>query len=244
MSRSSFTNQFGLEKYNFYYGGYKTNKAGTGYWVDWSSSESGKPKWLTVPDAENLIIGLSGLEFGSKFVRLDDVVGGGGVNFDNSNLALDIGGGIFGGLRTAVTPGDQWLGLNGKYYSFSRGANRFTGSRSGAFAASNTYKWAGRATVGATAIIGGIAVYNGYQMDGGQFGYNANLAGVSATGGIIGGWAGVQTGAYTCGIVGGLIGGPPGAFIGAVIGGFFGGFWGGRLGSYMGESSVNYYYGR
>ena len=167
----------------------------------------------------------------------------GGGNFDNSNLALDIGEGIYAGLRTAVTPGDQWLGNNGKYYNKSWGGNQYTGSRSGAFAASNTYKWAGRATVGASAIIGGIQVYNGYQMDGGQFGYNANLAGAGATGSIIGGWAGAEAGATVGAAIGVWFGGV-GAVPGAIIGGFVGGIAGSLTGNKIGEGSVNYYYGR
>jgi len=168
---------------------------------------------------------------------------GQGVNFDNSDIALDIGGGIYGGLRTAVTPGDQWLGKNGKYYNNSWGGNRYTGSRSGAFAASNTYKWAGRGVVGAEAIIGGVLVYNGYLMDGGQFGYNANLAGASATGGIIGGWAGAEAGATVGAAIGVWFGGV-GAVPGAIIGGFVGGIAGSLTGNKVGEMSVNYYYGR
>jgi RHS repeat-associated protein len=168
---------------------------------------------------------------------------GQGANFDNSNLALDIGGGIYGGLRTTVTPGDQWLGNNGKYYNKSWGGNQYTGSRSGAFAASNTYKWAGRATVGATVIIGGIQVYNGYQMDGGQFGYNANFAGASATGGIIGGWAGAEAGATVGAAIGVWFAGV-GAVPGAIIGGFVGGIVGSLTGNKIGEATVNYYYGR
>ena len=168
---------------------------------------------------------------------------GQGANFDNSSLALDIGGGIYGGLRTAVTPGNQWLGTNGKYYNNSWGGNRYTGSRSGAFAASNTYKWAGRATVVASAIIGGIQVYNGYQMDGGQFGYNANVAGASATGSIVGGWAGAEAG-ITVGAAIGVWFGGVGAVPGAIIGGFVGGITGSLTGNKVGEMSVNYYYGR
>jgi hypothetical protein len=79
LSSSTFINQFGLVRFNLHFGGYTINKAGTGYWVDWSSSESGKPKWLTVPGAEKPIIGLPGLEIGSTFVRFDDPSGQGGM---------------------------------------------------------------------------------------------------------------------------------------------------------------------
>ena len=53
--------------------------------------------------------------------------GGGGVDFSNSSIALDIGGGIYGALQVAVNSGDQWLGNNGKYYSTSWGGNQYTG---------------------------------------------------------------------------------------------------------------------
>lgn len=167
---------------------------------------------------------------------------GQGANFDNSSLAIDIGGGIFGGLSKAVTPGDKWLGINGKYYANSWGGNQHTGSRSGALATSKGYTWAGRATIGATVILGGVQVYNGIQLDGGQFGYNANLAGARATGSIVGGWAGAEAGAYAFGILGGCIGGPPGAVIGAVIGGFVGGLTGSFVGDDIGTMGINFYY--
>lgn len=102
---------------------------------------------------------------------------------------------IFGAIETTVRPGDQWLGKNGKYYNNSWGGNQYTGGRSGAFKAASTYKWAGIGTVIATGIIGGIEVYNGYQKDGGKFGYNANNAAAQTIGGIAGGLAGAEAGA-------------------------------------------------
>jgi len=163
-----------------------------------------------------------------------------GGSWNNSKLALDIGGGIYGALQTTVRPGDQWLGKNGKYYNNSWWGNQFTGSRSGAFKAASNYKWAGRATIGVSALIGVSETVNGYQMDGGQFGYNAQSAAFGTTGSLIGGWAGAKAGAFSLGIVGGMIGGPPGSTIGIVVGGFIGGFGGG----YIGGSSVSYFHGR
>ena len=156
---------------------------------------------------------------------------------------MDIAGGIFGSLETTVRPGSQWLGKNGKYNNNSWGGNGSTGSRAGAFKAASRYKWAGRATVLVTGVIGGIETYKGYQMDGGQFGYNAQSAAAQAIGSIGGGAAGAALGAQIGAGIGALFWGV-GAVPGAVIGGFIGGWIGGELGSSVGESSVNLYYGR
>ncbi len=238
-ARSRMEKEFKSQYWKLTGEGYKQDF--TGRWYKWESSTSEYGSNMGFITDGYKISQVSGVEITERKVYYNP--GGGGANFDNSNLALDIGGGIYGGLRTAVTPGDQWLGNNGKYYNKSYGGNQYTGSRSGAIAASNTYKWAGRATVGATAIIGGIQVYNGYQMDGGQFGYNANLAGAGATGGIIGGWAGAEAGATVGAAIGVWFGGV-GAVPGAIIGGFVGGIAGSLTGNKIGEASVNYYYGR
>jgi|GEM_PF-1943332 len=152
-------------------------------------------------------------------------------------------GGTFKALENTVVTGDRWLGANGKYYSTSWGGNQWTGSRAGAFEAAGMYRWAGRANVAATVIIGGFSVYNGYQEDGGQFGYNANRAGASATGGLVGGWAGAEAGASIGAAIGVWFGGV-GAVPGAIIGGFGGGVVGSFTGSAVGGAAVDYYYDR
>ncbi len=68
-----------------------------------------------------------------------------------------------------------------------------------AFKAASRYKLAGGAAIVATAVIGGIETYNGYQMDGGQFGYNTQSAAVGVIpgaiiGGFVGGFAGSSLG--------------------------------------------------
>lgn len=178
-------------------------------------------------------------EFAKKNMEKDVLSGGG--NFKNSNLALEIGGGIYGGLRTAVTPGDQWLGKNGKYYNNSWGGNRYTGSRLGALKAASRYKIAGGATIIATAIIGGIETYQGYQIDGNQFGYNAQSSVAQTVGGIGGGVGGAVLGAKIGGAFGALFGGF-GAIPGAIVGGFIGGYFFGELGSDAGQGAVNLYH--
>ena len=169
----------------------------------------------------------------------------GGVNdwFDRTGYALAVSGAAYTGLQNTVTPGDLWLGNNGKYNSNKWGGNRYTGSRAGAFKASGMYKMAGKANVAATVIIGGVSVYKGYQQDGGQFGYNANRAGAAATGGVIGGWAGAEGGAslgFAIGVWFGGVGAVPGAIIGGVIGGVVGSF----TGNAVGAEAIDYYYGK
>ena len=163
--------------------------------------------------------------------------------FDGTKSALDYAGGFYGAFGTAVGPGNQWLGKNGKYYNSSWGGNQYTGGRSGAYKAAGMYKWAGRTTAIASVLVGGVETYKGYQMDGGTFGYNAQKAAVSSAGGLVGGLAGAKVGASAGGAVGVWFGGV-GAVPGAIIGGFVGGLVGGYAGSNVGERSINYYHGR
>jgi hypothetical protein len=102
---------------------------------------------------------------------------------------------------------------------------------------------AGGVTIAATAVIGGIETYNGYQMDGGQFGYNAQSAAAQTVGGISGGIAGGMVGAKAGAAVGVWFGGF-GAIPGAIIGGFVGGFVGGNWGANTGQGSINLYHRR
>jgi hypothetical protein len=169
------------------------------------------------------------------------------TDFSNSNWALAIGGGIFGAMEGAAASQGYWLGKNGKYYPNQWGGNQYTGSRAGAFRAANAYKLTGKATVFLSAGIGVYSTIEGYQLDGGKFGYNAQMAAVSSIGGILGGIAGAKGGAAVGAAIGvwfGGVGAVPGAIIGGVIGGVIGGIGGGLFGSYFGESAVNYYHGR
>ncbi|MDP3928342.1 MAG: RHS repeat-associated core domain-containing protein, partial [Bacteroidota bacterium] len=168
-------------------------------------------------------------------------------SWDNSSLALDIGGGIYGGLQGLTSSQGYWLGKNGKYYSNSWGGNQYTGGRSGAFKAASNYKLAGKATVVGSALLGGYMTYEGYVADGGQFGYNAQMAAASSAGSIAGGIAGAEAGALIGSGIGALFGGVgaiPGAVIGGVIGGFGFGMAGGYYGGQLGGNAVNYYHGR
>jgi RHS repeat-associated protein len=165
------------------------------------------------------------------------------ANFEYAKNVLDMGGGVYGALQSATVTGDSWLGKNGQYYNSSWGGNQHTGSGSGAYSAASRYKWAGRGTVIATGVIGGVEIYNGINQDGGKFGYHAQRATGSASGGIVGGLAGANYGASLGGIIGGAFGGV-GAIPGAIIGGFLGGWLGGEAGSSIGEKSVDYYHGK
>ena len=169
--------------------------------------------------------------------------------FENSKEALDIGGGVYGAFEKATVPGNNyWLGKNGKYYNFTgRGANKFTGSRLGALKAARIYKFAGNAALATSVIIGGVETYRGYQMDGGQIGYNTQKAAASTAGAVVGGWAGAKVGAATGAAIGVWfygVGSVPGFVIGGVIGGLGGGYYGGKIGGNAGESIVDYYHGR
>lgn len=109
----------------------------------------------------------------------------------------------------------------------------------GAFSAANGYKWAGRGALAATVVLGGMAVMDGYEKDGGQIGYNTEFAAASATGGLVGGYAGAEGGALIGAAIGVWFGG-----VGAIPGAVIGGIAGGMPGSSLGEASVNSYYGR
>jgi hypothetical protein len=164
-------------------------------------------------------------------------------SLENSKSALDLGGGTFGALESTVTPDGMWLGKNGKYYSKTWGGNGTTGSRAGALKASGNYKFAGRAVGVVSVGVGVVETINGYQMDGGNFGYNAQSAAASTTGSMLGGWAGAEAGAAIGAGVGVWFGGV-GAVPGAIIGGFIGGLSGGYVGGAVGQGSVNYYHNK
>jgi hypothetical protein len=169
------------------------------------------------------------------------------VDFSNSSIVLDISGGIYGGLQGLTASQGYWLGNNGKYYSTSWGGNQYTGSRALALKAAGNYKFAGRATVVGSALIGIYDTRVGYQKDGGKFGYNAQMAGVSSAASILGGIGGAEAGALIGAGIGAWFGGVgaiPGAVIGGVIGGFGLGMGGGYYGGQLGGIAVNYYHGR
>ncbi len=217
---------------------YEEKDGKLGYWVNsnyWDYSED------------------NGLDpYGNKMPTLNVTTrfvnnGGGVTDFTNSNWALSIGGGIFGSMEGLSASNGYWLGKNGKYYPERWGGNQHTGSRAGAFKAANFYKNAGRAAIFVSAAIGVYSTIEGYQADGGQFGYNTQMAAVSSTGGILGGIAGAKAGVAFGAAVGvwfGGVGAIPGAVIGGVAGGLIFGFGGGYLGGQAGEAAVNYYHGR
>jgi len=229
-----FRTKFGAQVYRFIHGGKIVEDANGEYYVNRSFTD--RTGVLNIKPRAYDLMGNS-----------RPAQSGGGIDFSNSSLALDIGGEIFGGLQGLTSSKGYWLGKNGKYYSNSWGGNQFTGGRSGAFNAASDYKLAGRATLIGSALIG---IYNtrvGYQMDGGQFGYNAQMAAAGSVGSIAGGIVGAKAGAVTGAAIGvwfGGFGAIPGALIGGVIGGFGFGIAGGYYGGQLGGSAVNYYHGR
>ncbi|MEN0083018.1 RHS repeat-associated core domain-containing protein, partial [Flavobacterium lindanitolerans] len=163
------------------------------------------------------------------------------IDLNNIGLALDITGGTFGALETTVASKNQWLGKNGKYYKSSWGGNQYTGSRSGALKAANNYKWAGRGALLGSLVVGGINIHNGYQQDGGRFGYNSQVATGNTAGSLAGGWAGAEIGASIGAALGASFFGV-GAVPGAIVGAFIGGLIGSSSGGYIGEQAVKSYY--
>ncbi|WP_375585546.1 RHS repeat-associated core domain-containing protein [Cyclobacterium xiamenense] len=161
---------------------------------------------------------------------------------DQVDFALTTAGGLYGVLEGLATSQGLWLGKNEKYYSVKWGGNQYTGSRAGALRAAKAYKLAGRFTVALSGLVGVYSTIEGIELDGGQFGYNAQREAAGSTGSILGGIAGVQAGAATGAFVGAWVGGIgaiPGAVVGGVIGGFGLGIVGSFLGGHLGENVVN-----
>ncbi|SEJ80818.1 RHS repeat-associated core domain-containing protein, partial [Cyclobacterium xiamenense] len=153
---------------------------------------------------------------------------------DQVNLALTIGGGIYGGFEGLATSQGLWLGKNEKYYSVKWGGNQYTGSRAGALQAARSYRLAGKATLIGSLGVGFYLTLKAYQVDGEEFGYNTQRAAAGSAGSILGGLAGAKAGVLIGGAAGSFFGGA-GAIPGAVIGGVIGGFGLGMGGSYLGE---------
>ena len=142
-----------------------------------------------------------------------------------------------------LKPPDKNIRLHRKYYSQKWAGNKYTGSKAGALKVANRYRLAGNATILAPVAIRGVATYEGIQANGGEFGYNAQVATASSAGSIAGGITGAKAGAAVGAAIGVWFGGV-GAVPGAVIGGFIGGIGGSLFGDYAGRSAINYYHGR
>ncbi|SDG27473.1 RHS repeat-associated core domain-containing protein, partial [Epilithonimonas hungarica] len=142
------------------------------------------------------------------------------------------------------------FGTNGRLYFPTANGRVFYGNQ---YARTfSLAKWGGIASKGAlgvNATIGLIKTGQGYQADGGKFGYNAQRAAVGATVGVLGGWGGAEAGALMGAEFGATVGSLfPGAgtviggVIGGVAGGIIGAFGGGMWGQAVGEGSVDAYY--
>lgn len=85
--------------------------------------------------------------------------------------------------------------------------------------------------------VGALQIQEGYNMDGGTFGPNAQSATGGAVGSAVGGYAGAEAGAAVGAAVGVWFGGV-GAVPGAIIGGIIGGIGGGMAGEAIGKEIV------
>ena len=132
--------------------------------------------------------------------------------------------------------GNSTWGSNFKFYWHAKSSQGFYGNQY-----VNTYKLTrigkGISKVAGTAgyFFDGYNIYNGYTLDGNQFGYNATRA----TGGVVGGVLGAKAGAAIGAWFGGI-----GVVPGAIIGGVIGGVAGSVGGSMLGEYAVDYFYSR
>jgi RHS repeat-associated protein len=133
------------------------------------------------------------------------------------------------------------LGTNGKMYFRKDGTifrpysgrifngNQFVSTTSAASKYSGLVKGAKWGGIATGVALGGYEIYQGYQQDGGHYGYNAQVQTAGAIVGLAGGLGGAKLGAALGASVGVWFGGV-GAVPGAVIGGLIGGAvcaWGG-----------------
>ena len=132
---------------------------------------------------------------------------------------------------------------NNSGFSFKYYASKWGGGSRGNIATYNAMK-CGKLIGKGSAVIGvAISAYNikvGYNADGGEYGYNAQIATGEAVGGTIGSYGGAETGAVVGASIGvwfGAVGAVPGAIIGGIIGGALGGWGGSALGGSVVESN-------
>jgi len=85
--------------------------------------------------------------------------------------------------------------------------------------------------------ISALKIQEGYNLDGGTFGPNAQQATVGAVGSVAGGYIGAKAGAAAGAAIGAWFGGV-GAVPGAIIGGIIGGIGGGMAGEEIGKEIV------
>lgn len=127
--------------------------------------------------------------------------------------------------------------LSPKYYS----SNWTGGSRAG-ITTFRAAKWGTRISRGSVVVNAGFHAYNinqAYNMDGGAFGYNTQVATAQAVGNLAGAWAGAEAGA-AAGLYIGAFFGPAGLVVGPIVGGIIGGVVGGWGGSELGGAAVDW----
>ena len=158
-------------------------------------------------------------------------------SLDNIGQVNDVVDNIGGSL--GANAGLTRLGTNGKLYFETPNGGVFRGNQYVSTTSIAKYgSKIGRVTGPVGYAISAGQIGYGVYRDGGQFGYNAQVATGGAVGGTLGGMAGAWAGAKTFGAAGLLIGGPVGGAIGGVIGGIVGGVAGGYYGGEFGEQVV------
>lgn len=127
--------------------------------------------------------------------------------------------------------GNSTLGNNQRFYWHSADEKGFNGNQ---YVKTLRLNDIGKRIVKVTGPLGRLFefydLYNGFQLDGGQFetiGYHTFRSGAGIIGGWIGSWAGIRVG----GVMGEFIAGPPGAIIGGIGLGVFGSYYGSLAGT-------------
>lgn len=106
---------------------------------------------------------------------------------------------------------------------------------------SRSFKYSSKIAKAGPVVSGAMGIYNttqGYHLDGGNFGYNAQRAALGGGLSIGLGYLGAETGAIIGAGIGVWFGGV-GAVPGAIIGGVIGGIGGGMIGQSAGEVIID-----
>lgn len=177
-----------------------------------------KPDRIGLQSAYNFYCAQNGMQQGNLFSSLPYLQG---IN--------TIADGMGGSLKNNA--GNSTLGNNSKFYWHSAGERGFNGNQ---YVRTIRLNDMGKRIVKVAGPVGKLFdfydLYNGFQLDGGQFetiGYYTFRSGAGIIGGWIGSWAGIRVG----GVMGEFIVGPPGAIIGGIGLGIFGSYYGSMAGT-------------
>lgn len=155
--------------------------------------------------------------------KVSDVVGGIAAPLAKYGSASNIAAQTFAAAGSWATVTDNAIGGL---------ANIGNASKFGGIA-----KGAGAAAPFVSVAVGALQIQEGYNLDGGTFGQNAQSATGGAVGSAVVGYAGAEAGAAVGAAIGVWFGGV-GAVPGAIIGGIVGGIGGGMAGEAIGKEIV------